>query len=104
MSHTTENKALFTKGDWTTTTVNNPDYVDIDSPNGRIVSVLLNDITKEQGEPEANARLIAASKDLYFVLKDILEWGKTKDGKFTFVTSSQQAQQWKEILNKAIGK
>jgi hypothetical protein len=39
--------------------------------------------------------------DLVKALTEVLGWGKTKDGKFTFTTSSQQAEEFKEILQKA---
>lgn len=67
MNH--DNELKCTPGEWHITTENNSDYADIDSLNGRIVSVLLRDETKEAGEAEANAHLIASSKDLYEALK-----------------------------------
>lgn len=66
-------KELFTGGEWVGERHNNPDYIDIEG-NSRICSILINaheleEIGSSVEEAEANAALIAASKNMYYTLK-----------------------------------
>jgi hypothetical protein len=55
--------------------------------------------TKE--EADANAHMLAASKDMYLELSEILKWGKAKNGKFEFTTSIEKLKQLQALLKKA---
>lgn len=59
-----------------------------------------NSFTRDGGEAEANANLIAASKDLYNALKDLLYWYKeVSSGRIT--ENYQVAEQAETALQKA---
>lgn len=48
---------------------------------------------------DENIKLKADNEKLLNALREIFKWGKTKDGKFTFVTSDIQANDFKELIN-----
>jgi hypothetical protein len=52
-------------------------------------------------DEEANAHMLAASKDMYLELSEILKWGKTKNGKFEFTTSIEKFKELQALLQKA---
>ena len=54
----------------------------------------------ESGEAEANAALIAESKNLYNELKEILLWMKVKDGRAEWKGSEQKANELKALINR----
>jgi hypothetical protein len=51
-------------------------------------------------ENMANAILIASSSELLENLREIMQWGRFKDGKFFFETSEEQANEFNRLLRK----
>jgi len=57
-------------------------------------------IADNNPENMANAILIESASELLENLREVMKWGKTKNGKFFFETSEDQAKDFQRLLDK----